>query len=251
MRPTASVFRFVPVAPCERVGPLVCAGKEEPARRGGGTSVDGLWREVDRPDGGVLFLLIDVEGKGRGSTLLRELIEQVLDDPRTWGKRPGDLLVELHSLAGSQWAETERTFVAQAVLVHAEGDHFLVASAGLPLPCHAPGAEGWRTLEVPAESIGLLGRPDIHGDGEPVFPDRHVDLTAEHRYLAVTDGITEAGRPRILGSAALLVLLNSLPDQHEPDAVLQAVFALAAQHDGATWPGDDATGLSWRIDGSS
>jgi hypothetical protein len=251
MRPNASVFRFVSVADRERVGRLVCAGRAEAAQRGGGTSADGLWREVDRPDGGVLFLLIDVEGKGHGANLLRELIEQVLDDPRTWGKCPGELLVELHSLAGAQWAETERTFVAQAVLVFPEGDHYLVASAGIPLPWHAAAGPRWRSLDLPGESIGFLGRPDIHAEGEPVFPDLRVDLRAVHRYLAVTDGITEAGRPRVLGAAVVLTLLNSLPGGLEPDAILDAVFALAAQHDGPSWPGDDVTGLCWRLDGPS
>jgi hypothetical protein len=248
MPPAAPSNRFVPVARRERVARLVSAGREQPARRSGGTSVDGLWREIGRDDEGVLYLLIDVEGKSAGSTLLRELIEQALDDPLTWNRCPGDLLVELHSLAGAQWAETERTFVAQAVLVLPQGDHFLVASAGVPLPFHAPNEQSWQTVDVPAECIGLLGRPDLHDDGEPVFPDRRLDLAEGDRYLAVTDGITEAGRPYILGAAGVLALLNGLPTDLAPDAILDAVFALAASRDGPAWAGDDATGLCWRLD---
>jgi hypothetical protein len=246
MHPTTPPLHFVPVADLDGVDRLVYAGQEQPAQRGGGQSVDGLWRETNRTDDGVLFLLIDVEGKGPGSTLLREVIEQALDDPHTWDRLPGELLQELHSLAGAWWAETERTFVAQAVLVFPRGDHFLVASAGVPLPYHAPG-ESWRALDVPSQSIRLLGRPDIHAEGEPVFPDRRVDLGTGARYLAVTDGITEAGRPHCLGGAGVLDLLNRLPQGLEPDAILGEVFALAAESDGPAWPGDDATGLSWRL----
>jgi hypothetical protein len=248
MPPSAPPFRFVPVAGCDRVSRLVYAGQEQPARQSAGASVDGLWRETQRSDGGVLFLLVDVEGKGPGSTLLREVIEQALDDPRTWDRLPGDLLLELHSLAAAQWAETQRTFVAQAVLVFPEGDHFLVASAGVPLPYHAPRQRRWSNLAVPVQSVCLLGRPDIHAEGEPVFPDHRMPTGGGDRYLAVTDGITEAGRPSILGQAGLLALLEGLPRDLEPDALLAAVFARAAQCDGPTWAGDDATGLSWRLD---
>ena len=250
MRPTASAFRFVPVAERDRIDRLVYAGREQPALRGGGSSVDGLWRETERADAGVLFLLIDVEGKGPGSLLLRELIEHTLDDPRTWGRQPGELLVELHSLAGALWAETGRTFVAQAVLVFPRGEHFLVASAGIPLPYHAPPGGCWRCLDVPSQSICLLGRPDLHDEEEPVFPDRLVEQGDGDRYLAVSDGITEAGRPKVLGAGGVLGLLNSLREGLEPEAILGEVFGLAAERDGPGWPGDDATGLSWRLEGT-
>src|SRR5262245_39423287 len=55
---------FVPVADLERLGRLLVAGRALPARIGAGVSGDGLWREQLRADGGALFLLIDVEGKG-------------------------------------------------------------------------------------------------------------------------------------------------------------------------------------------
>src|SRR5438034_967785 len=140
MHRTAPESHFVPVADRDRVDRLVYAGLEQPAQRSGGASVDGLWRETGRSDRGVLFLLIDVAGRG----------------------------------------------------------------------------------------ICLLGRPDIHEEGEPVFPDQPVKRGEGDRYLAVTDGITEAGRPHVLGSEGVLELLNSLPGGLEPDVILAEVFALAA-----------------------
>src|SRR5437660_1701322 len=78
---------------------------------------------------------------------------------------------------------------------------------------------------------------------------REVDLAGGDRYLAVTDGITEAGRPRVLGKADLLRFLDALPPRLGPDALLRLVFALAAEYDGPTWAGDDATGLCWLLEG--
>jgi hypothetical protein len=248
MRPSVPP-RFVAVPALARIGRFVFAGREVTARVGGGLSGDGLWRESDRPDGGTLFLLVDVEGKGPNAAGLRGVIDLALGDPCTWGLSPGELLVELHSQAGQAWAQMERTFVAQAVLVFPERGHFLLACAGMPGPYRARPSQEWEGLEAPAQSICLLGRPDLHDEGEPIFPDYRIDLGEGDRFLAVSDGITEAGRPRILGLGGVRRLLDGLPEQLAPDALLRLVFALAAECDGPTWAGDDATGLSWRLEG--
>jgi hypothetical protein len=246
MRPTLPPPRFLPVPALDRIGRLVFSGRAVHARQGGGVSGDGLWREADRADGGTLFLLVDVEGKGPVAAALLDVLEMALGDSATWDRTPGDLLVELHSQAGQAWAQTQRSFVAQALLV--QGDHLLLASAGMPLPCRAAVGGAWETVDAPSQSIALLGRPDLHEEGEPLFPDRRVDLTEGDRYLAVSDGITEAGRPRVLGQAGLLRLLDALPPRLGPDAILRLVFALAAECDGTAWAGDDSTGLCWRLD---
>ena len=147
---------FVPVADLERLGRLLVAGRALPARIGAGVSGDGLWREQFRADGGTLFLLIDVEGKGPASAPLREVLELALDDESTWDLPPGDLLVELHSQAAAVWAETGKCFVAQAVLVLPDHGSFLVASAGVPYPYHAPAARPWQIVEAPTKSISWL-----------------------------------------------------------------------------------------------
>src|SRR5262249_13696062 len=162
--------------------------------------------EVDRADGGTLFLLVDVEGKGPAAAALLSVLEMALGDPASWDRTPGDLLVELHSQAGQTWAQTQRNFVAQALLV--QRDHLLLASAGMPLPCRAAAGCAWECLDAPSQCIGLLGRPDLHDAGGPIFPDRRIDLAEGDRFLAVSDGITEAGRPRVLGQAGLLRLLD-------------------------------------------
>src|SRR5437016_4166489 len=117
MRPTLPPPRFLPVPALDRIGRLVFSGRAVHARQGGGVSGDGLWREVDRADGGTLFLLVDVEGKGPAAAVLLGVLEMALGDPATWERTPGDLLVELHSQAGQAWAQTQRSFVAQALLV--------------------------------------------------------------------------------------------------------------------------------------
>jgi hypothetical protein len=150
---------------------------------------------------------------------------------------PGDLLVELHGQAAAVWADTSRCFVAQAVLVLPDHGCFLVASAGVPYPYHAAAGGG----------ISWLGRPDIHEEGGPTFPARRADLAAGDRYLACTDGITEAGRPMTLGPHGLLAFLNAMPDRPGPAELLDRVFALAAKCDGAAWPGDDSTAVAWHV----
>src|SRR5262245_41526722 len=187
---------FVPVEDQEAsCGPLVFGGRAVAARTGAGVSGDGLWREQGRADGGTLFLLVDVEGKGRITLPLREVLELALDDDATWDLGPGELLVELHSQAAAVWAETERCFVAQAVLVLPDHGSFLVASAGVPYPCHAPAGRPWQVVEAPSKSVSWLGRPDIHEQGGPIFPARMAEMARGDHYLGCTDGITEAGRP--------------------------------------------------------
>lgn len=239
---------FVPVCGPENLGCLAYSGREECSRAFPHVSGDGLWREQGRPDGGTLFLLIDVEGKGPVTIPLRETLELALDDDSTWDMNPGELLVELHSQAAVVWAETERSFVAQAVLVLPSDGHFLVASAGIPYPYHATPGQPWKIVEAPSPSISWLGRPDIHEEGGPTFPDRKVDLAAGDHYLACSDGIVEAGRPKTLGPNGLLEFLNGMADRPRPHELLDRVFGLAAKHDGATWPGDDSTAVAWHLE---
>src|SRR5262245_10898719 len=141
--------RFVPILGQERLGRLLFAGRAENARVGQGVSGDGLWRECDRSDGGVLFLLVDIEDKGPKTIPLREILERALDDDSTWGLSPGELLVELHSQAAVAWAETGRYFHAQAVLVLPEAGHFLLASAAIPNPYRAAAGASWEVIEAP------------------------------------------------------------------------------------------------------
>src|SRR3954451_22900329 len=184
---------FVPVAGQERLGPLVVASCAVAARAAAGVSGDGLWREQGRADGGTLFLLVDVESKGPPTAPLRELLELALDDAATKDLDPGDLLVELHSQAAAVWADGGKCFVAQAVLVLPEHGCFLVASAGVPYPCHAAAEVPWQEVVATSPSIQWLGRPDIHEEGGPTFPAKRVQAGAGDRYLGCTDGITEAG----------------------------------------------------------
>src|SRR5262245_11986327 len=145
---------FVPVEDQDAAcGPLVFSGRAVAARTGAGVSGDGLWREQDRADGGTLFLLVDVESKGPPTIPLRELLELALDDASTKDLDPGDLLVELHSQAAAVWADGGKCFVAQAVLVLPEHGCFLVASAGVPYPCHAAGKGSWQEVVAPSTSI--------------------------------------------------------------------------------------------------
>jgi hypothetical protein len=240
---------FVPVdAHDEACGPLTFSGRAEDALTGAGFCGDGLWREQDRADGGTLFLLVDVEGKGPPTAPLREVLELALDDDATRDRDPGELLVELHSQAAAVWAENSRYFHAQAVLVLPEEGCFLVASAGIPYPYHAADGRPWQLLEAPSPSCRLLGRPDLHDEGGPIFPARRVAASRDDRYLACTDGVTESGRlVKVLGAGGLLDLLNAMPDRPGPDELLGRVFDQAAARDGSSWPGDDSTAVAWRL----
>ena len=99
----------------------------------------------------------------------------------------------------------------------------------------------------PRQAPQWLGRPDIHEQGGPTFPAKRVPTGAGDHYLGCTDGITEAGRPKTLGTGGLLDFLNAMPDRPAPQGLLDRVFALAAARDAAAWPGDDATAVAWRL----
>lgn len=247
---------FRPVTGSGQVGPLRYAGRAVPSRLSENVSGDGMWIEQNRADGGVLFLLIDIESKGPMTLPLREMLGMALRHPSTWELTPSDLLTELHSQAAVVWAETKRSFVAQAVLVLPHEGHFLFASAGIPHPYFARVGEGWKTLEPPAtESIAWLGRPDIHAEGSPIFPNGKVELPRGARLMLITDGLTDAGREivnekgqrQMLGSEGVLSCLNEMTDRPTLDDLLCRVFARAEQQDGAYWPSDDCTALVWEL----
>jgi hypothetical protein len=250
---------FVPVDGLESDGRLSFAGRALCSSYFPAVSGDGLWRERGRADGGTLFLHFDVESKGPDTVLLRETLEEALGDEEVWDLDPGDLLVELHNVACSIWADTNRSFVAQAVLVQPSSGRFLVSSAAMPYPYHAPAGEPWLIVEAPSTSPGWLGRPDIHEEGPPTFPAREVRMGAGDHYLGCSDGVIEAGRPRrvgpnevtrpnLLGPNELLDGLNAMADRPPLMELLDRVFSLAAARDGDAWPGDDATAIAWRLD---
>ena len=83
-------------------------------------------------------------------------------------------------------------------------------------------------------------------------------MGAGDHYLGCSDGILEAGRPRrvgpnevtrpnLLGPNGLLDGLNAMAARPPLPELLDRVFALAAKHDGPTWPGDDSTAVAWRL----
>lgn len=246
MRPT-SPPHFAPVSASGRIGRLSFAGLSLPACDGQDANGDGIWIERDRIDRGVHFLLVDIQGHGLDTVMLKEVLESTLRDTVTRNRAPADLLLELHSQVGAVWADLHRFFMAQVVIIYPEQSCALIASSGVPYPYQTTG-ERWQMIPIPALGPTMLGRPDLFEPGEPKFLTQRIELTPGHTYLGFTDGITEAGRPAIWSDVGILHYLNDLAGIPAPDELLRLVFDKAAQHDGDTWPGDDCTGLAWRLD---
>jgi serine phosphatase RsbU (regulator of sigma subunit) len=232
-------------------GPLVAPGVEgfsanEPCH-GEAVSGDALFVETGRSDGAVMLLLVDVMGHGPAAAAVVAAIEtRYLTKAKYQDRRPADLLAALDAAVEHHW-ETAGLFVtAQALLLDGRVKAVCGANAALPDPfIGRPGGtwQAWGLPPGPLLGISAAG-------GAAAFQEVNVALPPDHVLVALTDGVTEAGRrgPGQFQHGQLSHFMNGLPPGADPRRVVLDLFAALRAHVGssAAWPEDDTTAVALR-----
>jgi sigma-B regulation protein RsbU (phosphoserine phosphatase) len=216
------------------VGGVHFCWRLQPAR-GETTSGDALFRETGRPDGGTLFLVVDVTHHGPAAAeVVRLLHERFLADRACAGRSPADLLQTLHGMLQPVWAQTGK-FVAALVLWVGPNGSLQGAAAGVPPPQGRSAGQPWAVR-------ALAGGPLLGVPLEGRYGQSDLPLGSGAMLLACTDGVTEARDPSGLmyGHGRLAEFLARLAEAEGP-ALLAGLLADLRDHVGPAWPQDDTT----------
>ncbi len=209
-------------------------------------SGDGLFAEMGRVDGHLLFLLVDATGHGaEAGAVVRLLQDRLLVDRSCSGLAPDELLRRLHGMLQPVWALTERFVAALAVLVAGREGALRASAAGTPRPWHRAPAGTWDVHEVAGGM--LLGAPF-----EGSYEQTELELGPGGLLLAFSDGLNEARDPQgnQYGQGPLRALLCRLPHEVHGPGLLESLLADVRAHVGPPWPQDDTTLLClWRPPG--
>ena len=225
---TALQEAILPEERVVRAGQVAVRGLCRPMAECGGD----MWSFLDLGDGRVLLLIADATGHGAAPAMLTAVARGVLDAARTvktGDPDPAWLLAtlnrEIHAAGKDRYHMT--AFVA--VLDPAGGQmHF--ANAGHNFPYLVSRVGDAAKVEV------LVARGNTLGSAAVTSYQAHTrPLSPGDRLVLYTDGITEAGSPRIepYGEKrfrAALVTTAAFPVDETPDALVAEMHAYLAGH---------------------
>lgn len=214
----------------------------EPARTVGGDFYDCFM--VDRHR--LFFVVGDVSGKGLAASLFMALSKSLL---KSIALRGGDDPAAILMRANAEIARDnpESLFItAFAGLLDARSGVLDFCNAGHepPFACRPGGAP---------ERLEHSGGPPLCVMENFEYPRGHRNLAPGEWLCVVTDGVTEAMSTdgALYGSARLRALLERLPPDASPPAVVAAVRDDVRRFAGAAEPSDDLTLLCVRWNGAS
>jgi serine phosphatase RsbU (regulator of sigma subunit) len=235
-------------------------------------SGDALFIEVDRSDGRLMFLLIDVMDHGPKAAFVVDLFRRLyLWDAAVQERQPRELLYNLSSLIAHHYSDgggpssdltererdaaKERHTCALAGLLDPESGRMSLAAAQQPDPYHLSVKEGtWQPLAV--SSHVALGWPvEVDSADDPgLFSPVTIDLEPGDRLIAMTDGITQSRFPGDAGGGVrrwffvLDGLERALADMTGvavPAGQIGRLFEAVETYAGQGWPDDDSTAVIW------
>ena len=211
----------------------------EPARTVGGDFYDCFMVDAHR----LFFIVADVSGKGLPASLYMALSKTLLKSAARRADNVGGLLMRANAEVSSE--NTESLFVtAFAGILDTRTGMLEFSNAGHEPPfARRPG--------------GALARLE-HSGGPPLcvmenyaYPVEYREIAAGEWVCVVTDGVTEAMNEsgQLYGVARLQAVLQSMPGDTHPAALLAAVRADVARFVGTAEPSDDLTMLCVRWNG--
>jgi hypothetical protein len=263
-----------------RDGPLEWAWKSVPHFREK-VSGDALFVEVERDDGELMFLLIDVMDHGPKAAFVVDLFRTLyLGDEKVQDRQPGDLLFALSSLfahhynegfdpsAGfSEWeseAVKGRHTCALALLLNRGSGRVTLAGAQQPDPYHLGAKDRTWKLIVVSSVLALGQATEVDAVQDPrLFAQIAIDLEPGDRLIAMTDGITQARpsqsqviegvcRRPIFAPGRLESTLADLAGIGGPTRQIDRLFeAVKTYVGGSAWPDDDTTASLWHRAGAA
>jgi serine phosphatase RsbU (regulator of sigma subunit) len=228
---------FQPLTSAVTVGGISAFPAQQPCH-GHPISGDGLFVEVGRQDGALLFLLVDVMGHGHAANQTVALIEsQLLTDPLCQEIQPAGLLARFNELLQAEFTVTGRFVTALVLLADEQRGILTGANASQPQPCVRQPGIGWQPWQVPnGLPLGILVPSGA-------YQEAATTLAVGQHLLAFTDGVTEAGAT--LGNqfqhGHLQRFLTSLPPGLPADQVVAQLLQALQSHVPTGWPEDDTT----------
>ncbi|HEY7308558.1 MAG TPA: PP2C family protein-serine/threonine phosphatase [Gemmataceae bacterium] len=199
---------------------------------------DALFVEIDREDGALHLLLLDVMGHGAPAAITVGFVGSLLGQPSFQNRNPADLLDRLHGRLQPHWALTSRHVEGVAVLLDTPSGSMRAGRAGglRDLWLGRPGLP-WAPRQVEGQTF--LGIPHEFPYVEIAF-----SYSEDAWLVAVTDGVTETGKPGpLFGKGPLQRFLAGLSSTASPEDLLNLLWRSLQHHGGASWPDDDATAL--------
>jgi serine phosphatase RsbU (regulator of sigma subunit) len=211
----------------------------EPARTVGGDFYDCFMIDAHR----LFFIVADVSGKGLPASLFMALSKTLLKSAARRVDDVGGLMIRANAEVSSE--NPESLFItAFAGILDTRTGMLEFCNAGHEPPfARSPG--------------GTLTRLE-HAGGPPLCVMENYSYPVEYREIApgewicvVTDGVTEAMNESgaLYGAARLRAVLQALPQDIAPAALLAAVRADVARFVGSAEPSDDLTLLCVRWNG--
>jgi hypothetical protein len=199
---------------------------------------DALFVETGREDGAFFLLLADVMGHGPPAAFTVGFLGALLGKPAFENRGPAELLTLLHGRLQPHWAQTYRHVEAVAVHIDASTIALRGCRAGgiSDLWLGRPGSGAWSAHTVAGHTF--LGMPH-----DFPYAENHRPLPIDAWLLAVTDGVTEAGKPDRLFGRCLSAFLAGLTYPLLPTDLLDLLWQALRGHVGAAWPDDDVTAL--------
>jgi serine phosphatase RsbU (regulator of sigma subunit) len=228
---------FQPLTVPVTIGGLIVFPAHQPCH-GETVSGDGLFVEIGRQDGSLLFLMVDVMGHGHAAAQTITLLEQqVLRDPRCADLQPASLLTILNELLQVEFTVTGR-FVAALVLL-AEWQHgtLIGGIASQPEPFVGQPGAVWQPWHLPSgPPLGII----IPATG---YQEDAMTLAVGQQLLAFSDGVAEAGARKGIQfqHGSLQWFLANLPSGLPGDQLLVLLVQALQAHVPTGWPEDDTT----------
>jgi len=191
--------------PCETAFAAVeTAGVSFSAEKIGGDCYDYL----DFADGSLGILIADVSGHGVAAAMYMAAVKGALLAEAQRTSDPGELLTRTNTVMAANFDQTEMYATAFLVRVPAEGGRWSFCGAGHPAPLCLRGDGSIERLESRSTALGLFA--------ETEFESEQISLAPEDRFVAYTDGVTEAraGDQSMYGLKRLTRVARAAMDKH-------------------------------------
>jgi serine phosphatase RsbU (regulator of sigma subunit) len=211
----------------------------EPARTVGGDFYDCFYIDARR----IFFVAADVSGKGLAAALFMASVKSHLKSAALRGGKVGEVLTRAQSEIGKE--NPEQLFVtAFAAILDIPTGEIEFSSAG-----HEPPFV--RTPRGAPERFEIPGGPPLCVVEDFEYPTSVRQLEAGEWICVVTDGATEAMNERreFFGVERLRASLSWMPEDIDPEALIERLRDDVKRFEGDAEPADDITLLVLRWNG--
>ncbi len=209
---------------------LAIAAFSAPARQVSGD----FFQYLPMPNGQLGVAVGDVSGKGIPAALLMAVITTAMRDEIARNARPADLLNALNDRLLDRMKSAHVNSALMVGIFDAPTRHFELSNGGMVQPYLFDG-KSWQFVPVGGYPLGLSQRL--------AYEFKTITLAPGALLVMLTDGVVEAQNTagEFFGFERLETLLNALPADITPQAVIDRIMATLRDYLGGEEPQDDIT----------